>query len=309
MIVPVSCWVWALNALQNSMMLTPCWPSAGPTGGGGVACPPGGWGLVLGRALFALRAFRLVELLDHLEAELHRNLALEDRDEHLQLLLIGVDVDDLPVEVREVARRDLDRFAELELDLRARPLAGAVSGVEDAVDLALRERQRLVPGADEARHARRVLHDRPRLVGHVHVHEHIAGEHPLLGLHLLAVLRLDHLLRRHDDAAEARLLVHRKDAVLEVLLHLVLVARVGVDDVPAEHRVPRRMTPSTRFRSPRSSSQRYAPVIAQAMITTIVPVVTWARPGHSTLRSSAADSRMKRPRGAGPRRPVCCCCG
>ncbi len=24
MIVPVSCWVWALNALQNSMMLTPC---------------------------------------------------------------------------------------------------------------------------------------------------------------------------------------------------------------------------------------------------------------------------------------------
>ena len=25
--------VCALNALQNSMMFTPCWPSAGPTGG------------------------------------------------------------------------------------------------------------------------------------------------------------------------------------------------------------------------------------------------------------------------------------
>ena len=41
MIRPFSCWVWALNALQNSMMLTPCWPSAGPTGGAGLAARPG----------------------------------------------------------------------------------------------------------------------------------------------------------------------------------------------------------------------------------------------------------------------------
>src|SRR5690606_4395303 len=33
--------VWALYALQNSMMFRPCWPSAGPTGGAGVACPAG----------------------------------------------------------------------------------------------------------------------------------------------------------------------------------------------------------------------------------------------------------------------------
>src|SRR5947209_17543877 len=33
--------VFALNALQKSMMLTPCWPSAGPTGGAGVALPAG----------------------------------------------------------------------------------------------------------------------------------------------------------------------------------------------------------------------------------------------------------------------------
>src|SRR5215212_3352844 len=31
--------VCALYALQNSMMLTPCWPSAGPIGGAGVAWP------------------------------------------------------------------------------------------------------------------------------------------------------------------------------------------------------------------------------------------------------------------------------
>src|SRR5215510_9472141 len=33
--------VCALKPLQNSMMLTPCWPSAGPTGGDGFALPAG----------------------------------------------------------------------------------------------------------------------------------------------------------------------------------------------------------------------------------------------------------------------------
>ena len=33
--------VFALNDLQNSMMLTPRWPSAGPMGGDGFACPAG----------------------------------------------------------------------------------------------------------------------------------------------------------------------------------------------------------------------------------------------------------------------------
>src|SRR3954468_22893858 len=41
MIVPPWSWVCALNALQNSMMFTPCWPSAGPTGGAGFAAPAG----------------------------------------------------------------------------------------------------------------------------------------------------------------------------------------------------------------------------------------------------------------------------
>src|SRR3712207_7719162 len=45
----------------------------------------------------------------------------------------------------------------------------------------------------------------------------------LLRLHLLAVLRLDHLVGGHDDAPKARRLVHRDDPVLEVGLDLVLV--------------------------------------------------------------------------------------
>ena len=54
MIVPESCWVSALNALQNSMMLTPCWPSAGPTGGAGFAAPAGICSLISVRTFFAM---------------------------------------------------------------------------------------------------------------------------------------------------------------------------------------------------------------------------------------------------------------
>src|SRR3954452_9769906 len=45
-VVPMSFAVWALNALTNSMMLMPCCPRAGPTGGAGEAWPPGAWSLM-----------------------------------------------------------------------------------------------------------------------------------------------------------------------------------------------------------------------------------------------------------------------
>src|SRR4029077_11965085 len=54
MMRPLSACVWALNALQNSMMLTPCWPSAGPTGGAGFACPPGICSLIIVKTFLAI---------------------------------------------------------------------------------------------------------------------------------------------------------------------------------------------------------------------------------------------------------------
>ena len=38
--------VRALNSLQNCMMFRPCCPSAGPTGGAGLALPAGHWSLM-----------------------------------------------------------------------------------------------------------------------------------------------------------------------------------------------------------------------------------------------------------------------
>src|SRR5450432_1794889 len=94
---PFSCAVCALNALQNSMMLTPCCPSAGPTGGAGLACPPGICSLIRVSTFLAMS----VQFLHLVEAELHGNLALEDVHQNLELLLVGIDVDDLAVEVGE----------------------------------------------------------------------------------------------------------------------------------------------------------------------------------------------------------------
>src|SRR4029079_6136983 len=46
--------VAALNALQNSMMLTPRWPSAGPIGGEGLAMPAGTCSLMYPVIFFAI---------------------------------------------------------------------------------------------------------------------------------------------------------------------------------------------------------------------------------------------------------------
>src|SRR6058998_1351252 len=109
------------------MMFTPCWPSAGPTGGAGFACPPGICSLMSVRTFLAMS----VELLHLVERQLHGDLTLEDVHEHLQFLLVPVDVDDLAVEVRERPGGYLHRLAERELDLRARPLAVAAAGMQD----------------------------------------------------------------------------------------------------------------------------------------------------------------------------------
>src|ERR1035441_8396221 len=54
---PASALVAALNSLQKPMMLTPCWPSAGPTGGAGFAWPAGICNLICPMTFFAIKFF------------------------------------------------------------------------------------------------------------------------------------------------------------------------------------------------------------------------------------------------------------
>src|SRR6185295_18596479 len=82
-------WVRALNCLQNSMMLTPCWPSAGPMGGDGLALPAGTWSLMNPDTFFIGATYALcLRFFDLIEVQLDRRRAAEDSDVDPQLLLL-----------------------------------------------------------------------------------------------------------------------------------------------------------------------------------------------------------------------------
>src|SRR5690242_6394617 len=130
------------------MMLTPCWPSAGPTGGAGVAAPALIWSLTIAESFrflggisgfpaqsswgWLLRAADLpaaagvvqirssrpwLDLRDLAEGELDRCLPAEDRDQDLQLLRVDVDLADRRRQRRERPVHHGDRLPDLEVDL------------------------------------------------------------------------------------------------------------------------------------------------------------------------------------------------
>src|SRR6201986_57657 len=90
--------VAALYALQNSMMLTPCWPSAGPTGGAGLASPALICSLISPTTFFfgamSVGVPFWLNLRDLGEAQFHRCFAAADGHQHLEFLLFGVDLVD-----------------------------------------------------------------------------------------------------------------------------------------------------------------------------------------------------------------------
>src|SRR5512138_2797913 len=152
MIRPSSFCVLALNALQKSMMLTPAWPSAGPTGGAGVAFPAGICSLICPTTFFMKPTLLrpALQLLDLEEVELDRRRPAEDGHHHLERVAVEVDLLHHALEVREGAVDDADRLAALEDVLRLRLLDRLLHLVEDLVRLFLGERDRPVARAEEA---------------------------------------------------------------------------------------------------------------------------------------------------------------
>src|SRR5262245_6727649 len=152
MINPSSFPVLALKALQKSMMFTPAWPSAGPTGGAGVALPAGICSLICPTTFFmTLELFHLQEI------EFHRRRTAEDRHHHLERVLVEVHFLDHTLEVRERTVDDAHVLAALEGVLGLRLVDRLLDLDEDLVRLLGRERDRAVSGADEARDLGRVL--------------------------------------------------------------------------------------------------------------------------------------------------------
>src|SRR5579863_8998128 len=106
---PASALVTALNSLQNAMMFTPCWPSAGPTGGAGLAWPAGICSLIDPVIFFAIKksCWRRSGLFDLPVFEFHRRIAAENVHSDFQFAAVRLDFLDDAAEIQERAVVDL----------------------------------------------------------------------------------------------------------------------------------------------------------------------------------------------------------
>src|SRR5436190_3905339 len=162
MTVPTWLAVRSLYVLTNSMMLMPYWPSAGPTGGAGVALPAGHWSLTT-----AITFFAMLDSFDLVEVEFDGGVTAEDGDQHLHLLLVRVHLFHGTGEVGERPRRHAHHVAAL--PGRFRLPAAVLERLEDVGNLGLLKRNRLLSRADEPGYSDGVLDQVPGLVVQLHL--------------------------------------------------------------------------------------------------------------------------------------------
>src|SRR5215472_4333918 len=195
--------VAALYCLTKSMMLTPCGPSAVPTGGAGVAAPAGSCTFTTAASFFLLGGIGvgfLSDLRDLVERKLDRRLPAEDRHKHLELLRDRVDLVHGRGKRRERSIHNGNRLADLVFRgrlLGGRRLRRGALGRrwgKQRGDLAERQRRRPAGQADEASDARGVPDHGPGLVGEVHPDQDVPGQDLLVDRLLLAALDLRHLM-------------------------------------------------------------------------------------------------------------------
>src|SRR5258706_1914842 len=228
MIRPCCSAVRALNALQNSMMFTPCWPSAGPTGGAGFAAPAGHCSFTI--AISFLAILRASDLLYVLVREPNGRRTPDNRHQHLDLFLLGPHFTDDAREARKRAVNHAHVFPFLERDngLGLARLALA----EHAADVVLWDRGGLGAGAHESAYLGSVLDDVPELVVELHLHEQVSGQEFALAGAPLPLHHLDHVLFGDDDLFDRTLAAELLHALLKRLLRPSLLAGERVDHVP-----------------------------------------------------------------------------
>src|SRR2546422_7046351 len=144
--------VWALNPLQNSMMFTPCWPSAGPTGGDGFALPAGICSFTIAWIFFIEQPHRGERASDPLHLvilELDGRGTPENRHHHLHPPALGVHIIDDTLEVDERSVDDAHLVAALENGLGLGLLGTRLHLSENVVDLVVRQRDGLRARPDE----------------------------------------------------------------------------------------------------------------------------------------------------------------
>src|SRR4030095_10288966 len=270
------------------MMLTPCGPRAGPTGGDGLALPAGICSLTIAWTFFAM-----LEPLHLVVLELHGREPPEDSHHDLELAPLRIQVIDGALEIHEGPLNHPHLVPLLEGGLELRLLGAFLHLPPDALDLLGRQGHRLGPGAHEAGHLRGRANEVPRVVGQLHLHQQVAREELLLGLDLLALADLAHLLGGHDHASDRILKSEDLGARFDARGHLVLEAGIGVDHEPLlggrAGLAHFRITP-TRRDNATSTAPRYMDSTNPTTSTTAVDAATSCRLGQFTRLNSAVTS-------------------
>src|SRR2546428_3231137 len=249
-------WVCALNALQNSMMLRPRCPRAGPIGGDGLALPAGTCNLIIPTIFLAMPypsvtgAGEPSDLLDLGIFELDRGRPAEDRHGDLDPRLLLVDLLDDAVERGERPVGDAHLLADLEGNRRLGPFDPLLDLAHDARRLGLADRRGPAAAAEKAGDLGGVLDEMPGLVVEIHLDQDVAWEELALGADLGAALDLDDLLGRHEDLLEAFAQALLLGLLTDRRRHLLLEAGIDVDHIPAARH--------PRCSSPRSPARRSA---------------------------------------------------
>src|SRR5688572_2881331 len=259
MISPALSRVLSLKSLTNCPMLTPCCPNAGPTGGAGVAWPPGHCSLTIALTSLAIGSPRgpggaaVAEMGTadpshwgrrsaaggkasdrfHLPvADGHGRRTPEDVHRDLEGALVGVHVLHGRIHVLERAFLDLDAVALAEVDRHLRLLLRRVHAAEHRLDVLRPRRRRLRPRADEIAEAGRLAQREPDLVAEIHLHHEVARVQLLALDLLLAAAHLGHGLHRDDDLRDLLLqagLLHPHE---HVGADLVLATDLHAQEIP-----------------------------------------------------------------------------
>src|SRR5215471_94040 len=249
--------VAALKALQNSIMLRPRGPSAGPIGGDGFALPAGTCSLMIPTIFFAIyfppaTCFTL-RLLDLRVFELHRRRAPEDRDCDLEPSFFFVNLLDEPVERGEWSVADAHLLPDFKGNRGLRSLDPLLHLMHDPCSLVIADRRRPPASSEKPGDLSGVLDEMPSLVIHIHLDQHVAWKEFALRAHLSAALDLDHLLCRNENSFEFFGKTLLLGPLADQARDLLFEAGVTVDYVPAARHC---LHPNLNARARRSAARQ-----------------------------------------------------
>src|SRR5204863_6015650 len=152
-------------------------------------------------ALYAQRITLYASVSSQLQViQLHRGWPAEQAHGHSHLSFVRHHLFHRTIEVGEWTFRDCYGLPDEEWNLLLRLLLlRFVGNAEEAVDFVRTQRLRkALVVTDELDHALNRIDDVRRLLIHYHLDEHVPRIQLPLDRHLLAVLDLDHFLRRHE---------------------------------------------------------------------------------------------------------------